>query len=791
MAPPAPISQILDTAPPPTPLVSPGRDRLALLGRSSLPPIAELAEPDLKLAGYRINPRNSGPANSRLSWLNALSFQPVGSGAAKSVPLPAGTRFILPSWSPDGSKVAFLVGADRGLELWIADAATARARRLATSLVNATFGSGYEWMPDSSGLLVRLVPAGRKAAPQAATVPGGPVVQENAGRTAPVRTYQDLLRSPGDEALFEHYFTSQLAIVPVSGAAARPIGSPGLYWGSSVSPDGRFLLLTRAKRPFSYVVPAALFPTEITVTDLSGRVVRRLADLPLRDDVPPQFDAVAPGPRSAQWRSDRPATLVWVEAQDGGDARREAAVRDRVFMLDAPFTGSPVKLVDLKERYAGVRWGRSDYALVYSQWWNTRHEMRVAVDPSQPGEGRVILERNYQDRYNDPGDPLMRLNAQGRSVMHFTPDGRGVFMSAPGASREGEFPFLARMDLASGATQRLWQSKAPYYETIVGLLDDSGSRLLTRRESRLEPPNLYVRNVAGGEPVRLTNFPDPAPQLAGVTQQLVTYKRADGVDLSGTLYLPAGYNKEKDGPLPLVMWAYPTEFTDPTVAGQVVDTQNRFTRPAGISHLFLLTQGYAVLDDPKMPIVGANGAEPNDTYIQQLVASAQAAADAVVKLGVADPKRLAVGGHSYGAFMTANLLAHSDIFRTGIARSGAYNRTLTPFGFQAEQRTYWEAVDTYTQMSPFTHANKIKEPILLIHGEADDNSGTFPVQSERFYAALKGQGATVRYVVLPLEAHGYRARESVGHTLWEMTRWLDRYVKNAPAAAPAKSGAGQ
>jgi dipeptidyl aminopeptidase/acylaminoacyl peptidase len=783
--PPAPIPQILDTPPPPLPSVNPKRDVIALLGRANLPPIAELAEPMLQLAGYRINPRNNGPANSRIAWLNALSFQPVAGGAPRSVALPKDARFTMPAWSPDGTKLAFLLDTPTGLELWAAEAGTARARRLTGPVVNAAFGSGYEWLPDSSGLLVRTVPARRGPAPTAAAAPSGPIVQENAGRTAPVRTYQDLLRNSGDEALFDHYFTSQLAIVPAGGGALRPVGTPGLYWGAAPSPDGRFLLLTRAKRPFSYVVPAALFPTEITITDLDGRVVRRVADLPLRDDIPPQFDAVAPGPRAVQWRADKPATIAWVEAQDGGDAKREAAIRDRVFMLDAPFTGTPVKLVDLADRYEGLMWGRDDYALVFSQWWNNRRERRLAVDPSRPGEGRVLTERNFQDRYGDPGMPVMRPNASGRPVIHFTADGAGLFMSGPGASREGEFPFLDRLDLATGRTQRLWQARTPYYESVVALLDDRGQRLLTRRESRLEPPNLFIRSSAGGEPVRLTDFPDPAPQLAGVTQRLVTYKRADGVDLSGTLYLPAGYDQARDGPLPLVMWAYPTEFTDPAVAGQVVDTQNRFVRPGGSSHLFLLTQGYAVLDDPKMPIVGADGAEPNDTYVQQLVASAQAAVDAVVGMGVADRSRIAIGGHSYGAFMTANLLAHSDLFRTGIARSGAYNRTLTPFGFQAEQRTYWEAVDTYTQMSPFTHVRKINEPVLLIHGEADDNSGTFPVQSERFYAALKGNGATVRYVVLPLEAHGYRARESVGHALWEMTRWLDRHVKNAPAAITA------
>ncbi len=786
--PPAPIAQILDTAPTPVASVSPKRDVIALLGRANLPPIAELAEPDLKLAGYRINPRNNGQANSRVGWLNALSFQAVAGGPVRAVAMTPGTRFISPVWSPDGARVAYLVDRPTGLELWIADVATAKTRRLTGPVVNATFGTGYDCLPDSSGLIVRQVLSNRGPAPRSGLAPTGPIVQASAGRTAPVRTYQDLLGDSGDEAQFEHYFTSQLTMVPLVGPA-KAIGAPGLIWGSSVSPDGRYLLVTRAKRPFSYVVPAALFPTEITVTDMSGRIVKTLANLPLRDDIPSAFDAVAPGPRSAQWRADKPATLAWVEALDGGDTRKQVPLRDRVLTLDAPFSGAPVPLVDLKDRYAGMLWGRDDHAMVVTQWFNTRAETRIAVDPSRPGgTGRVVLTRNYQDRYNDPGFPLTKPNKYGRQVMHYTTDGRGVFTSAPGASREGEFPVLSRMDVADGTTTRIWQAKTPHYESIVALLDDNGTRLLTRRESRIDAPNLYVRETAAAAPRQLTNFADPAPQLAGVTQRLVTYKRADGVELSGTLYLPAGYDQARDGPLPLLMWAYPTEFTDAAVAGQVVDTNNRFTRPGGISHLFLLTQGYAILDNPTMPIVGVAGKEANDTYISQLVSSAQAAVDAVVAMGVADKDRIAVGGHSYGAFMTANLLAHSDLFRAGIARSGAYNRTLTPFGFQAEQRTYWEAVDTYTQMSPFTHVAKIKAPILLMHGEQDDNSGTFPVQSERFYAALKGQGATVRYVVLPLEAHGYRARESVMHTLWEMTNWLDTHVGRK--AAPPRVAAG-
>lgn len=781
--PPAPIAQILDAKPNPGVSVSPDRKTLLLTDRSNLPSIAELSEPMLRLAGYRINPRNNGPANSRVSWLTGLSFQSIDGGAARPVTgLPANARLTNTSWAPDGRTVAFLVNVPSGLELWVADVAQAKARKLNGPMVNAASGSGFSWLPDSSGLLVLAVPAGRGVVPNVNHPPEGPIITETGGRAAPVRTYQDLLSNAGDEALFDYYFTSQPTVVSLNGRA-RTVGQPGVVVGLSTSPDGRYILQTRVKKPYSYVVPASLFPSDIIVTDLNGREAYRVADLPLRDNVPTPFDAVAPGPRSVQWRADADATLVWTEAQDGGDPRNAAEVRDRVFMLRAPFNDRPQVLIDLKERYAGTTWGRDDVAIVNSRWFNTRHETRTLVDPSNPGAGRVLVDRNYQDRYNDPGSVVTEPNARGRSVMRFNADGSKVFVEGGGATREGQYPFLDLMDLKTGAAERLWRSAQGEYETVVGVLDENGRKLVTYRESRTDPANLRVRDLDGGV-TQLTHFPDPAPQLAGVSRELITYTRDDGVELSGTLYLPAGYDKDRDGPLPLLMWAYPAEFTDAAVAGQVVDTDNRFVRPGGSSHLFLLTQGYAILDNPTMPIIGRDGAEPNDTYIEQLSASAKAAVDAVVARGVADRDRIAVGGHSYGAFMTANLLAHTDLFRTGIARSGAYNRTLTPFGFQAEQRSYWEATDTYNAMSPFTYANKINEPILLIHGEEDDNSGTFPVQTERFYAALKGNGATARYVVLPLEAHGYRARESVGHTLYEMGAWLDRWMK--PTTTPSQ-----
>ncbi|HEY3813823.1 MAG TPA: prolyl oligopeptidase family serine peptidase [Caulobacteraceae bacterium] len=789
--PPAPIPAMIEAAPTPGVSLSRDRKRIAIYGRESLPTIEALSRPILRLGGFRISPQTNGPAEIRLNWLNALTFEDVATGKTLDAAVPKGMRFAAPRWSPDGKHVAFIAEAPNGLELWVADADSGQARKLTGAVVNAAFGMRLEWTPDSSAVLVPCVPEGRGAPPAASSTPNGPIIQESDGRAAPGRTYEDLLTDAHDEALFDYFFTARLTRIGLDGHMTA-LGAPGVYESFQLSPDGRFVLVERLHKPYSYNVPARLFPTEIAVLDAAdGHPVKTLADRPIADNLPIAADAVPAGPRDAEWRADAPATLVWAEAQDGGDPRRKVEIHDRLLSLDAPFAAAPRAVADLTERYRAAFWGSKNLALVTERWNKTKHETRLVIDPSGARPARVLLQRNSQDQLSDPGEPMEKTGPFGASVIAMSVDGKGVLFSGAGAARDGEHPFVARMDLATGTEDRLWTSEPDYYEAPQGLLRDDGTVFLTRRESRNDPPNYFVRSSAGGAPRALTHFADPEPQFAGVTKQLLVYKRADGVNLSGTLYLPAGYDKARDGPLPMLMWAYPTEFTDAKVAGEVIDRErNRFTRLAGISHLFLLTQGYAIFDGFSAPIIGANGAEPNDTYVEQLVADAKAAVDEVVAQGVADPDRIAVGGHSYGAFMTANLLAHSDLFRAGIARSGAYNRTLTPFGFQNEERTYWQATDVYTKMSPFTFAPQIKSPILLIHGEQDDNDGTFPIQSERFYAALKGAGATVRYVQLPYEPHGYRGRESSEEVLWEMNDWLDRYVKHAPPRAKpvAKTG---
>jgi len=784
--PPAPIAQILDATPTPTVSISPDRATMALFGRAGMPSIGQLAEPELRLAGARINPRTNGP--SRAFFSNSIELADVEGGARRAVRLPADARISYAQWSPDGSRLAFANTVENGIELWVADARTAQARRVLGAQLNATLGSPFDWAPDGRSLIVQTVVANRGAPPVAPHVPGGPVIQENTGRAAPVRTFQDLLSNPHDEQLFEFYFTSQLARVQVAGGQATPIGQPGIFTNFSMAPGGDYILVSHVKRPFSYLAPVFAFAGEANVIDLRGRTVFQVEDRPEVRLPPIGRDMVSPGRRSANWRADAPATLVWAEAADEGDARRASAVRDRVLMIDAPFTGQPRTLIDLDQRYAGIHWGRDDLAIVHSRWATTARTRSWIVNPGRPdAEPRMLWDRSAEDRYGDPGMPMTTTNRTGHRVLQFAAGGDAVFLAGEGASPRGNFPFLRRLDLGSGQVENLWQAEDPHYETMVAMLDDRAQRLITRRESPTEAPNVFLRDRSAGTARALTDFADPAPQLAGIQRQIITYPRADGVMLSATLFTPPGYDAQRDGRLPTVLWAYPREFRDADAASQITDSPNRFSRPGGSSHLFLLTQGYAILDGPAMPIIGVGDVEPNDTYVEQLVSSAQAAVDKVVEMGVADRERIGVGGHSYGAFMTANLLAHSDIFRAGIARSGAYNRTLTPFGFQAEPRSFWEARDIYLAMSPFNYAHQITAPMLLIHGEADNNSGTFPIQSERMYQALKGHGATTRLVMLPHESHGYVARESVLHTLAEMTEWMDLHVKNAPARVSGAS----
>lgn len=764
------IQAVLDAPLTPQMLPNPARDHVLFISAERHPALAHFAQPYLGLAGTRLNPRTSGPHPTPTG--KDLVLKRLADGRERRPAFPAGLQLGGPRWSPDGRRYALATTSADALELWIGDL-EGRVRKVPGVRLLGVLGASFQWMPDGRTILARALPAGRGKAPQPPPVPAGPNVQESRGQAGPVRTFQDLLGSPHEEALFDHHMTAQLLRIDAATLKATAYGAPAIHAAVEPAPDGRHVLVQRIVRPYSYVLTASAFPRAVEVLDAAGRVVKTLPAMPAQDMVP--IEGVPTGPRGYHWRPTEPATLYWTEALDGGDPRQKASHRDKVMRWKVPFAGAPEEVLRVEHRLAGWTWGEAGgLALVTDYERDRRWTRTFQTDVDAPERAlKTVFSRSVQDRYGDPGTPVLRPLANGFPVLHQL--GAAIFLRGAGATPEGDRPFLDRFDLGTLKAERLFRSGADHYEAVQALADREGRRLLTWRESPADPPNYFLRE-AGGASQALTAYTDPAPALRGIRKQLVKYKRPDGVDLSFTLYLPPGY---KEGTrLPTVAWAYPREFVDASTAGQVTGSTQRFTQINGISHLFFLLQGYAVLDEVAMPVVGS-AEKANDTFLEQVTASAKAAIDKAAELGVTDPARVGVGGHSYGAFMTANLLAHTDLFRAGIARSGAYNRTLTPFGFQGERRTLWEAPETYLKLSPFMAAHRIREPLLLLHGEADNNPGTFPIQSDRLYQAVRGNGGTVRLVTLPHESHGYAARESVEHTLWEMVSWFDEHVKGA------------
>ncbi len=772
--PPEEIVKILEASPTPSVTLNPTGTTMLLIDRASMPPISDLAQPMWRLAGGRYNPRTNGRSGSRT--FTGLSIKDIATGKTRRISLPSNPNLSMPSWSPDGNLFAFTVTRPTHIELWVGDARTATAKRITEGHLNGTTRRSIQWMPDGLHLLCQFVPEDRGPMPKEPVVPSGPVIQQTKGRVAPVRTYQDLLQNPYDVARFDWILQSQAAIVNARDGKRTNIAKPTVWSGLSVSPNGEFMLSTRLRKPYSYLVTARSFPDTVEILTVKGKRVRQMAMRPLRDEIP--IGGVSTSRRSISWCPTMPATLTWVEALDGGDPKRKVIHRDRVLALSAPFAGKAKTVLQTENRYRGISWLETEGMGLVSDYDRDRRWTRTRLfDMNKAGiPTRLIWDRSTQDIYSDPGRPVSKSLENGRRVIGVK--NGAIFLAGRGSSRKGDRPFLDRLMLATLKTERIWQCAPKSYESFVSFADNDPTKIVTRFETKVIPPNYVLHDLRTKKKRNLTDFADPAPELRSVKKRLVRYKRDDGVELSATLYLPIGYVAGQR--VPLIVWAYPREFNNPKNAGQVSGSPYHFTSIRGISHLFLLTQGYAIMDRATMPVVG-DPETCNDTFIEQIVASAKAAIDTAVDLGIADRNRVGVGGHSYGAFMTANLLAHCDLFKAGIARSGAYNRTLTPFGFQSERRTFWQAPEIYFKLSPFMHADKINEALLLVHGEADNNSGTFPIQSKRLYHAIKGHGGNARLVMLPHESHGYRAKESIFHVLAEMVDWFDINVKAAGA----------
>lgn len=791
--PPKEILDVLDAPGFPTANISPSGNAMLLGTVERYPPISDLAEPLLRLAGVRINPRNNSVHGSY--YFVGYTLKKLPDGAEVAVQLPAGARVSQPRWNQSGSMFAFSNLTDSNVELWVVDVATANAKRIDGVSLNPILGYLWYWLPDQKTLLVKTVPVNRAAPPAEVPAPVGPRVEESgAGVKAASSTYEarDLLKTPYDADLFEHYATSQLALVDTQTGKVTTVGAAGVLAKSLPSPGGQHILVERVLRPYSFTRPFNRFPTDVEVWDLSGNMVEKLTSMPLAEQVP--IGGVRTGPRDHSWRATAPATLTWAEALDDGDTYKKVPNHDRVMMK--VIGGEPVELFKTEVRFIGLDWIDHGGLALAGDYSNEKHWYKtLLVDADNPTAApRIVWSRNSDDRYSDPGNPIYRMLPNGAFVVR-EHEG-GIFLSGQGASPAGNRPFVDRLDLETLKTERWFRSAGDALEVFTGALDPAAKTFVTRRESRTDPPNYYVRTVGGRDAKaaageagyrstsrQITRLTDPTPQLRQISRRLVTYERPDGVKLSFTLYLPPGY---KEGTrLPTIVWAYPLDYTDPGAAGQVTASPNQFTQIFGASPVFLALLGYAVLDETAMPVVGPTETA-YDTFVDQIVANAKAAIDKAVELGVTDRDRVGVAGHSHGALMTANLLAHSDLFRAGVARSGAYNHTLRPFGFQNERRTLYKATDTYLKLSPLLHVHQIDEPLLIIHGERDANPGTVPLQSEKLFEALRGVGGKTRLVMLPLESHGYQARQSIEHTLYETAKWLDTYVKNAsPRVAEA------
>ncbi|NUQ26132.1 MAG: prolyl oligopeptidase family serine peptidase [Saprospiraceae bacterium] len=775
--PPKDIADLLLAKPAPGVSIDSKGEWMALTEISLYPSVEELARPELRLAGLRINPNNYAP--SRQNFINNIYFKNIATGKELSISgLPAPLFAGGVSWSPNDKKIAFTHTTGDRVDLYVVEVATQKATKANKSPLNVLMGSSFQWYDDNT-LLYRTALQPATAAPPKPLMPQGPTIQENYGKAAPRPTFQDLIKSPYDEQLFAFYVTSQL--VKNTNGVETKIGEPAIYSSVSVSPDKNYLMLRTLRNPFSYLVTAGGFPSKVVIADLSGKVIKTLAELPSSETAPSGRDNVQNVPRGFEWRDDEAATVVWSAPLDSGMIKKEMEFHDAVYALSAPFTGEPKTLFKTQMRYWGAMWGNNTVALV-TEGLSGKQVMRTNRYNPSTGQLDKLVERNTTDSYSNPGTPVMEKNGFGRWVIKPIDKGAKVLMNnTTGASPKGDLPYLATFDLATKQTETLWRCPEGSFEFVARVLDADKLQLLTRRESEKDMPNYWVKNLRLRIADRqVTNFASPYPQLEGVSKQKVSYKRADGVDLTGDLYLPKGYDPQRDGPLPTLLWAYPAEYNSAADAAQVRGSEHRFTMLNWGSPVFYVTQGYAVLNNAEMPIVATSAdKKPNDDFVAQLTMNAEAAINKLAEMGVGDKNRMAVGGHSYGAFMTANLLAHTDLFKAGIARSGAYNRTLTPFGFQNEDRTYWEAPEVYHGMSPFSYANKIKTPILMIHGEADNNSGTFPIQSERLFNAIKGHGGTVKYVQLPHESHGYQGRENILHMLYEQNAWLEKYVKAA------------
>lgn len=745
------------------------------------PSIQYIARPQIKLGGVRFNPKNyTSVANA---YVKRLVYRDIKTKAEKEISFPEGSIIRERAWSPDGKHLAVSVELEKCHEVWIVQIPGLQKTKVPGVCLNAVLGRYVDWV-DNDRLLLRVrTPDQAQEVAIEKEIPVGPVVQETKGKVSNNRTYPNLVKTPQDEKAFARAIKSQHVIYHVGAKSISKLGPAGLYTTFDFSPDRKYILVKTLQTPFSYNVPVGLYGYKLDVWTADGKPFHHLVEDEAQENLP--IEGVTDKPRSFAWVMSEPSTLFNLKALDKGDWNVKADYRDELYFTKMK-TASDTKAefiqkfkfrivgfdaFDLKDNYMVTEYERD-------RKWVTDYQMSKTTDGWKL---KTMFSLSEDDDYNAPGSPYSKRNKYDEFVIAVdqTGDDASIYLSGKGSTPKGDFPFLKKMSLETQKTSEIFRSAEGRYESFQGFMDtEHYTSFLISSESQTEMQKYELVTVKDGKLSRevfLDSEPDIFQKIAQFKKEIVTYKRNDGVLLSGTLYYPTDYKEGQK--YPAIIQAYPLEYTDASTAGQVRGSQNYYSRPSGSSILFNLMRGYVVLDEAQMPIIGPPETK-NDTFREQLVAGAQAAVDFLKQKGLVDEKRIGVIGHSYGAFMVSNLLTYSDLFATGIARSGAYNRTLTPNGFQGERRSLWQAKETYAKMSPFIDADKMKKPLLLIHGMADNNPGTFTLQSERYFDALKAQGVTARLVLLPEESHGYESLESNEHVLYETFRWFDQYLKN-------------
>ena len=759
--------------------------------------IEELACSEARIGGVRVDPRNF--SETRENYFDNLKILDVASGGLRQVGgLPSAPKIKFITWSPGGRFVCFTHSEDNRVELWRVDATLPEpvAERISDLRVNTIFGSPFFFIGEDH-ILFKAVPVTPRQMPVGSFATSS-IIQEVNGEKKSIRTYQDLISSKYDEDLYDYCCTSVLMLLGPEGE--RQVGKPGIYRSLDLSPDGSYLMAVTEHHPYSYVQSHRSFPSRQFILRVSdGEELCVLRDDTVKKDEDKGKDKdkkKEPRPSGFSWRPDLPATLYWTESEGGASDgsskdKAEKTFTDKVYQCGAPFDYKNDKMLVLAPEYrlGRISWGDSRLALYEESSSKQKFRRTVSFVPCDTLAPRRVLftestEVDTLGNFPAYGRPYMVKNAYGRNVLWT--DARHSYIYMQGNDRrdsEGfRREFLDQVMLKDGKRSQVWMASGERRETLSGISDFRSLKLIGRREAFGVVPDYWEFDMRRKSERRITEFENPVPQFSQlVTDQYVSYTRKDGLKCYAHLYLPAGYDKERDGRLPVFMWTYPYEYKCFAESEKARPERYKFTKPSYGSAMIWATQGYAVLDEFTMAIVASDkDSLPNDRFLEQLVMSAEAAVDFVVdSIGVGDRDRIGVGGHSYGAFMTANLLAHTGLFRAGIARSGAYNRSLTPFGFQSERRSYWKARSVYDEMSPFNYADKIKDALMIIHGQMDNNMGTFPVQSERLYQALVFFGGTSRYVQLPYESHSYLGRETTLDMLYETGAWLDKYVKGA------------